>query len=157
MEMLLETAQRLAETVKKRLAPYCSRIEVAGSVRRRKPRVKDIDFVLIPSDHWNFNQEVKNLGERRAAGGKLIRVISGAYQIDLYIATPETWATLFLIRTGSAENNIRLCTRARELDMSLHADGSGLLNARGERIAGDTEQSIFNALGLKYQEPWERG
>ncbi|GAI94863.1 unnamed protein product, partial [marine sediment metagenome] len=38
----------------------------------------------------------------------------------------------------------------------LFADGSGLFNERGERIAGDSEESIYQALGLRYQEPWER-
>ncbi|GAI23919.1 unnamed protein product [marine sediment metagenome] len=44
--MELERAQKIASEVITRLAPYCKKIEVAGSVRRRKPRVKDIDFVL---------------------------------------------------------------------------------------------------------------
>jgi len=33
--------------------------------------------------------------------------------LDVYIATPDAWATLLLIRTGSKEHNIRMCMRAR--------------------------------------------
>lgn len=155
-EMFLERAQKTAEAVIKRLAPYCKKIEVAGSIRRRRPRVHDIDIVLIPLDLWNLQHEILGLGQTRAAGSKIMRVMMGAAQIDIYVAEPETWATLLLIRTGSAENNIRLCSRAKNLGWRLHADGAGLFNEKGERIAGDTEQSIYNALGLKYQEPWER-
>jgi len=38
----------------------------------------------------------------------------------------------------------------------LKASGDGLFNEEGERIAGDTEQSIYEALGIPYQEPQER-
>lgn len=154
--MILERAQKIAEAVVKRLAPYCKKIEVAGSIRRRRPWVNDIDIILIPSNLWDLHQEVKKLGDTKAAGSKIMRVMMGATQLDIYIAEPETWATLLLIRTGSAENNIRLCSRAKKMGWHLHADGSGLFNQNVERIAGDTELSIYNALGEPWQEPWER-
>jgi len=152
----LERAQRIAATVVKRLSPYCQ-IEVVGSVRRKKATVNDIDFVLIPSDLWNLHHEIKGIGQVRMSGNKIMRVMAGSVQVDLYFADEKTWATLLLIRTGSAENNIRLCSRAKEMGWRLHADGSGLFNEKGERIAGDTEISIYNALGLPYQCPEERG
>lgn len=154
----LERAQRTAEQVIKRLAPYCKRIQVAGSIRRKKPEVKDIEILLIPnpSESWQLNSAIKALGNRIKGGPKYVQVDVGTCMVDLFFATEQNWGTLLLIRTGSAENNIRLCTRARDLNMALHADGSGLFNAEDKRIAGDTEQSIYNALGLKYQEPWER-
>jgi DNA polymerase/3'-5' exonuclease PolX len=46
--MLIAQATVIAERVKAELAPYCERIEIAGSVRRRKPQVKDIELVAIP-------------------------------------------------------------------------------------------------------------
>jgi len=39
----------------------------------------------------------------------------------------------------------------------LAASGEGLFNEKGERVAGDTEESIYEALGLAYQRPEERG
>ncbi len=156
MAMSLETAQKTAAAVFKRLAPYCKRIEVAGSIRRRRPQVNDIDIVLIPSDPWQLHQEVLKLGQTKMAGSKSIRVDIGVTQIDLYVADPATWATLLLIRTGSKDNNIRLASRAKERGWRLAASGDGLFNEKGERIAGDTERSIYEALGLPYKEPWER-
>jgi len=157
MSMNLERAQRIANEVIKRLSPYCQRIEVAGSVRRKKPLVNDIDFVLIPSDLWKLHHEIMLLGAVRMSGLKIMRVMAGSVQIDLYFASPETWATLLLIRTGSAKNNIRLATLAKERGWHLAASGNGLFNERGERIAGDSEQSIYQALGLPWQQPEERG
>jgi len=162
--MELEKARAIAEEIKERLTPYCRKIEVAGSIRRRKPVVRDIDIVLIPNDLWNLHAELMKLGQVRMSGSKILRVMVGYTQVDIYVADEATWATLLLIRTGSTEHNIRLCARAKTLGMKLHADGSGLFKIttcpvgtpREDKIAGDSEQSIYQALGLAYKEPWER-
>jgi len=155
-KIVLERAEKTAAAIIKRLAPFCERLEIAGSIRRRRPWVNDIDIVLIPGDIWNLHQEIKRLGPVRMSGSKIMRVMVGAIQCDFYFATPETWATLLLIRTGSAENNIRLATRAKKMGWHLAASGEGLFNEKGERVAGDTEQSIYEALSLAYQKPEER-
>lgn len=154
--MELERAKRIAEKVLERVSPYCSKIEVAGSVRRGKPQVNDIDFVLIPSDPWNLTHEIMGLGPSTATGDKLKRVKFDDVQVDFYYATPETWATLLLIRTGSKESNIRLASLAKKKGWRLAASGDGLFNEKGQRIAGDSEESIFEALSLPHQEPWQR-
>ena len=167
-KIALERAEKIAEAVVKRLAPYCKRregdkgyyIEIVGSIRRRKPWVNDIDICLIPSDPWNLHQEILSLCRPfspKASGKKIMRIEVNSTQVDIYFADEQTWATLLLIRTGSAENNIRLCSRAKEMGWHLAASGDGLFNDKGERIAGDTEISIYNALGLPYQRPEERG
>jgi len=149
----LEKGQRIATEVIKLLSPYCKRIQVAGSIRRRKLEVNDIDLVLIPDNLWNLHQEIMRLGKVRMSGSRIMRVTVGLAQIDLYFADEENWVTLLLIRTGSKENNIRLATLAKKRGWHLAANGDGLLNEEGERIAGDTEQSIYGALGLPYQRP----
>jgi len=152
----LERAQKIADEVVKRLSPYCTKIEVAGSIRCQKPTVRDIDIVLIPSDLWNLSQQFKDLGPAVMSGDKLKRVNYKGVQVDLYFARPATWATLLLIRTGSKENNIRLCTLAKKRGWHLAANGDGLFNEHGQRVAGDSEESIYKALGVPWQEPWER-
>ncbi|GAI89437.1 unnamed protein product, partial [marine sediment metagenome] len=140
----------------KRLAPYCKKIQVAGSIRRRKAIVHDIDFVLIPSDLWNLQHEITGLGPARVSGEKLKRVNYNGVQVDLYFASEQTWATLLLIRTGSTESNMRLAWLAKKRGWRLKASGDGLFNENGERIAGDSEESIYQALDLPYQRPEER-
>ncbi|MBA7704171.1 hypothetical protein ES703_112972 [subsurface metagenome] len=161
--MDLQRAKNIANIILERLQPYCSRIEVAGSVRRKKPTVNDIDFVLIPSDPWNLEHEImglrmagQSLTAPHADGAKLKRFTYNGVQIDLYFAEEKTWATLLLIRTGSKESNIRLTSLAKKKGWKLHASGTGLFNEKGERIAGDTEESIFEALGLEYLPPEKR-
>ncbi len=154
--MELDEAKAIAAEVIERLAFSCLRIEVAGSVRRQKPFVRDIDIVLIPTDLWNVSYGIKGLGPAVVSGDKLKRVNFKGTQVDLYFATAETWATLLLIRTGSKENNIRLCTLAKKRGWHLAANGDGLFNEHGQRVAGDSEESIYKALGVPWQEPWER-
>ena len=157
--MELEIGQKIAEAVIKQLRPYCSEIKVAGSIRRQKPLVHDIDIVLIPLDHWGLEAQVLSLAHPfrpKLSGERLKRFSFNGAQIDLYYAAPETWATLLLIRTGSKENNIRLTTLAKKRGWRLHASGEGLFDENGQKIAGASEESIYQALGLSWQSPWER-
>lgn len=157
--MELERVKKIAAEVIGRLSPYCWKIEVAGSIRRQMPFPRDVDIVLIPSDAWNLEGEVLGLArphQPKVSGSKLKRLDYNGVQVDLYYADQDTWATLLLIRTGSKESNIRLCSLAKKKGWHLSASGAGLFNETGERVAGDTEESIYVALGLAYVEPWER-
>ena len=156
--MILEEAQSIANEVVGRLSPYCSRISIAGSIRRRRPFPQDIDLVLIPSDRARLDYVLMSLskdGKMKMSGKKIARVDLGKIELDVYFGTEETWSTLLLIRTGSKENNIRLATAAKRKGLRLAASGDGLFKG-DERIAGDSERSIFEALGLRFLDPWER-
>ncbi len=156
--MLLKEAIEAAEHFIPLIHPACDRIQVAGSIRRGKAEVKDIDLVVIENTEGlaNLGQIITTLGEVHMNGAKIKRLTWLGVNIDIYITTLEDWATTLLIRTGSKENNIRLCRRARDLGMHLAAAGAGLFNGQSKRIGGDTEQSIYAALDLPYQEPADR-
>jgi DNA polymerase (family 10) len=163
----LAEGKKVADMVIARLSPFCERIQVAGSIRRERPRVNDVDIVLIPNDFWGLAGEMRTMGAGHNPGFKRIeKVTHDGFPVDLYLATRESWATLLLIRTGSKEHNIRLCSRARAYGMKLRADGAGLFqlatnqteyeDGEDTRIAGDSEESIYEALGLRYLKPTER-
>ena len=154
MELL--KAQTIAEGIVSQLKPYCSRILIAGSIRRKRPLVHDIDIVLVPENQGKLIYKITQLmGAPRIAGEKLITCQLADINVDLYIATPGTWATILLIRTGSAAHNIKLASLAKKKGMMLHADGRGVTK-EGVIKSGDTEQSIFEALDLPYLEPEAR-
>lgn len=156
--MELARAQAMATAIIARLSPYCrpERIKAVGSIRRKKDLVNDIDLVMVPSDPWKLYVELKSMGEMKADGDKAKRLIVNGAQVDVYFATEETWATVLLIRTGSKESNIRLATRAKKMGLQLKANGEGLIDQDGRRLAGNTEQSIFEALGIPYLPPERR-
>ena len=162
--MNLRTAQRIPDELVEKLRPGCSRIEVAGSIRRRKPFCRDIDIVLIAGNQGKLLMAFRDLGLK--GGPKMVRGVYKGVKVDIYIATPETWATLLLIRTGSRNHNIRLCRRAHDKGLLLHADGRGLVkpgdgccsyaDTPDTPILCATEGDIFEALGLPYRRPEER-
>ena len=172
--MELSKAKEIAAGIVAQLKPYCERLEVAGSIRRGKPEVHDIDLVVIPTGQ-QFYKALQQLG-KVTGGPKIYKVelpvVSQGkpFCVDINIATEKTWATLLLVKTGSKEHNIMLCKLAHSKHMKLHADGSGLLRDSGEIdmfggqihyadnwIPCATETDIFNALGLNYKAPGERG
>ena len=172
-------ARDIAEDLVNELSGFSDRIEIAGSLRRRKQAVNDIDIVVIPKfiqvkDETLFGEPVQeNLMEKRlsqlclrgeldleANGSKIkrfLKTVDGdTIPIDIYIASEQTWWTLLLIRTGSRNHNIRLAKRAMDLHMHLKADGSGLLTPGGSLIPIHGEEEIFRHLGLSYRSPEER-
>ena len=48
--MKLKDAEKLAEQIMEQIRPFCDRLVVAGSIRRKKSEVRDVDFVLIPQE-----------------------------------------------------------------------------------------------------------
>jgi len=158
MKIELETAKRIAGEVVAKLSPYCSRIEVAGSIRRRKSLVKDVDIVLIPSDPWNLESEVLALARPfrpKLSGEKLKRFNYNGAQIDLYFTDEKTFGMILLVRTGSTEHNKKLIAIAKRRGLYFSV-ARGIENERGEVIASKTEKEVFSALGLNFIPPEER-
>ena len=102
-------------------------------------------FTLI--DGFHRYHAAKRLQEEKVA-----QLTIEGVNVDLYVATPETWEPLLLIRTGSAEHNIKLSMRARKLGMKLAHRGL----VKNGRIIASTEKRIFEALGMEYVPPEER-
>lgn len=160
--MLAGDATDIAGRIITALAPACHRIEIAGSLRRRRPEVGDLDLVLIPRSRVALEILIRDLyGRKPEKSGEHYLMLQSfdGMQVDLYLATPETWPTLWLIRTGSKAHNIRLAQRAKILGWTLKANGDGItgpVDATGAQVKIYAEADIFHLLGLPYREPWER-
>lgn len=187
--MKREDVLPLAKKVCAALQPLCERVCIAGSIRRLKPEVNDVDIVAMPKsvDHlsplgfpthftepWVWSQLIPQTltkGELKLksleAGQELLRFSfrNSELQVDIYRARPETWGVILLVRTGSREHNVKLCTLARSKGLMLSASQgvievkeTGLRPTIGEPciIASRTEEEIFNALGLAFVEPKDR-
>ncbi|MBA7670781.1 hypothetical protein ES703_78928 [subsurface metagenome] len=72
--MELEKAKTIAGVVVEAIKVYCDRIEVAGSIRRQRPIVNDIDLVVIPNDQWNLDLALMRMGNYKMSGLKIARV-----------------------------------------------------------------------------------
>src|SRR3989338_9168554 len=119
--MKLDEAKKRGEQILRKIAQYIIRGRLAGSIRRNKPFVRDIDIVieLKPQNLDKLKDSIFKLGELKLKGDKLIRLIIKDTQVDIYIASKENYEPLLLIRTGSKEHNVKLTTRALSMGMQL--------------------------------------
>jgi DNA polymerase (family 10) len=152
--MKLQQAETIAKNFLSEIKEFCERIEIDGSIRRKKPEVNDIDIVLIPKLREHLVQKIRKVSRVEVQGKKLIRTEYSGVQVDIYFATKETWGILLLVRTGSKEHNIKLCQHAINKGMKLSVS-NGLMNGN-EVIASKTEEDIFQALGMDYTKPEDR-
>ena len=154
--MELEQAQKFANQIVEHISPFCDRITVAGSIRRKKPQVRDVDIVLIPKPLL-WSRIISTLQKKMYAkvlkcGEKVAQLTIDGINVDIYSTNPKEWEALLLIRTGSAEHNIKLSIQARKMGMKL--THSGL--SKDGKIIVPSERGIFEALGLDYIPPEER-
>jgi DNA polymerase (family 10) len=160
-ELDLETAERIANEVKRKVEGLCEKVEVVGSIRRRKPKVHDIDFVVLASDS-NWNELVQVLKRSKAtincAGNAVIKTLYPykeiQFKVDFYRAKPSTYGIHKLIRTGSANHNMWLAGYAISKGLRLKYS-QGLLKG-DSTIAGESEEGVFEALQLPCPEPPKR-
>lgn len=114
--MEISKATAIADRVRAELAPHCIRCEIAGSIRRRRPEVGDIEIVAIPKpyDTGLFASGIAPIVDRwEKVKGELPckytqRLLPEGIKIDLFFATEDNWGLIFAIRTGSAEFSHRV-------------------------------------------------
>lgn len=155
--MLLGRAFPIADTVEARLeaAPAFDRVDIVGSFRRRRPTVGDIDILAAASDpeaameafctHDDVN-EVRSRGDTKASV-----VVSGGLQMDLRLVEEAAYGAAMIYFTGSKDHNIALRNRAIDQDRKLNE--YGLFEGDDTRLAGATEQEVYEALGLAWIPP----
>lgn len=153
--MNLRFAEGVANEFVKNISPFCKKLLVVGSIRRERPVVNDIDIVILPRDLYNLKRVLFRIGKIIKQGEKLIEIDYRREQVDLYVADENTFETLVLIRTGSMQHNIKLCSIAKGKGWKLRADGVGLVDNMGEIIANTEKEILIKLLG-EYVEPKQR-
>ena len=171
----LAEAEAVAKELVVLLAPACEREPViAGSIRRRKPDVGDIDLVVIPKAAESaFGIDALYEGLRRLiTNGILIerlnkrdRVTWGLLNkamvhiptgipVDIYSTTPENWGMTMVVRTGPAWRNIRMMAWFKQLGMAGHASAG--VTKGGVEMPCPDEETVYRLLGWPYTQPEKR-
>lgn len=135
------------------------RMELAGSLRRKKETIKDIDFVIATRSPRQLGERIVSLPEVRDIVGQgetkvSVRVVVDEIEmgVDFRLVTPEQFASALHHFTGSTEHNIRIRQRAKEL--GLKVSEYGITDAEtGEVITFSDEAQFFAKLGLSYVPP----
>lgn len=179
--MELTRAESIAQLLVEALRPSCARIEIAGSIRRCKPDVKDIEIVyisergviqtgtLFPVEGPLMETAIEDLvasnvlvwdTQVKRAGPKYQRLVHRASEmvVELFAATPENWGYILALRTGPADFNQALVSAPWQGGVKpLHiAFADGTVYAHGVPLALPEERDFFHALRLPWIAPERR-
>lgn len=151
--MSLAVAAQHAEPLRAYLQslPGVERAEIAGSYRRGRDTVGDLDFVVCARRGVKLAPALRRYGalqEVVAAGDtKITATLRNGPQVDIRVVPPASYGAAAYYFTGSRDHNIRLRRRAQERGCKLSEYG---LYRGTRRIAGETERQLLAALDL----PW---
>lgn len=152
----IDVAEPVAEALIASLAavPGVERAAVAGSLRRRRETIGDLDLLVGLDgdspviDRFVHDEDVRAVlshGSTRASV-----VLRNGLQVDLRAVGSASFGAAWLYFTGSKAHNIVLRRLARQQGLKINEYG---VFRGAERIAGDTEESVYRSVGLRFIEP----
>ncbi len=144
-----QIVQQLLKHLRK--VPDVEQVEVAGSYRRGRETVGDLDVLVVSTDANRVMDQFAafaDVDEVLARGDTKMSVrTKRVLQIDLRVVPAESFGAALQYFTGSKAHNIELRSRARQRGLKINEYGV----FRGETyVAGRTEEEVYQALGL----PW---
>jgi len=175
-----ESAEKFVELVRE----SCDRIVIAGSIRRKRKEVKDIEIVALPLYQHHFDlfggtYDTVNLLDARLDQLRLDQTIAqafdahgkprwgerykkirfGDFAIDLFTPTPISWGYILAIRTGPASLSRRYVTPKEKggyLPLGCRVTHGEVLGPDGSPYVLPTEKDFFDLLGLPELPPEQR-
>ena len=152
----LAVAAQYAGPLREYLAsvPGVSRVEIAGSVRRGRDTVGDLDLLASAASGTQLFAALKrypDLRELSASGTtKASAVLRNGLQVDVRVVAPQSFGAALHYFTGSKEHNIRMRRLAQSRGLKLSEYG---LFRGSRRLAGESEEGLYRALGLRFIPP----
>jgi DNA polymerase (family X) len=159
---LLNEAERSVEPLLAwlRAIPEVERLEVAGSYRRRKETVGDVDLLAIASQPIPVMEAFRayaQVDKVLMAGDTRSSVVLGSgLQVDLRVVPAECYGAALVYFTGSKEHNVKLRRRGVERGLKISEYGVFRLETEeveGACIAGREEAEVYAAVGLAWIPP----
>ena len=149
-------------------APDVERIEVAGSYRRRKETIGDVDLLVqaeLPApavmDHFTAFGSVERIVSAGDTRGSV--VLRSGLEVDLRVIPDRSFGAALHYFTGSKEHNIAVRQIAQRQGLRVNewgvfrvpegVDPDDVGKEDGERVAGETESSVFEVLGMGWVPP----
>lgn len=174
----LSEARIIANKVRAHVCPAMDRIEIAGSIRREKPVVGDIELVSLVADREKLLQLISDVGQtiKPSVPGiipwapkpdsRYIRVrLAEGINLDLFLARPDNWGGVFLMRTGSAAGSDGnafngfvpgMFSRFKKLSGGGRMTEVMPTMPDGTQLPVTEEQDFFDLLEMDFVPPIER-
>jgi DNA polymerase (family X) len=152
IEAVYPVADRIVRALRERARTDL--VEAAGSFRRRRETVGDLD-VLVASEEpervFDLFSALPEVREVRLRGGtKETVLLTSGLQVDLRVVEPAAFGAALQYFTGSKDHNVHLRSIARDRGLKINEYGV----FRGEeRIAGRTEEEVYGTLGIRFIPP----
>ncbi len=156
----LPVAQEEAEKLKDYLKKFAKvkKVEIAGSLRRKKETIKDIDILIAAEESdrqaivqhfiaWQEVDSIVNQGQTKASV-----VLNSGLACDLRIVNTEEFPFALQYFTGSAEHNTALRQRAKKMGFTLNEYGLWKVDTK-QSLTCEDEKDIYQALKLAYIQP----
>ncbi|MBT4693183.1 MAG: DNA polymerase/3'-5' exonuclease PolX [Planctomycetaceae bacterium] len=150
-------ADKLAETLLEHLraCPAVERIELAGSYRRGRETVGDLDLLVIstkPADVMDCFAEFPEWEQTLVRGDTKMSIrVLNSFQVDLRVVPQESFGAAWQYFTGSKDHNVAVRGHAKQLGMKVNEYGVFKVDGDEEvLVAGATEQEVYEVLGLPH-------
>lgn len=162
--MPLQDAEKIGHEIlqKIKMMPGVEKAELAGSLRRKKETIGDIDIVILAGSAErralvNRITMLPQVAKVLAKGSTKVSVLlkKNNLQVDIRLVHDHEYGAALLYFTGSKEHNIKLRTMARQKGYKINEYGL-FDGVSGKRLAGTTEAEIYRFLDLKYIPPERR-
>jgi DNA polymerase/3'-5' exonuclease PolX len=178
-------ARHIANELVEALRSRCEQVCIAGSLRRGKAEVGDIEILYVPRlglvrssgelfpklgsmadeliEEWLTKDVLAKRPNKQGhtTWGRLNKLATHApsgVNVDLFETTRERWFISLVVRTGSAEMNTKLAASALRQGLKLHVGANAAIErtATDEQIVPQSEREVFELVGVPYREPAER-
>ncbi len=170
----LAKAKKWASRIVEILEPHCDRIEIAGSVRRQKPLIGDIEIVCIPKRDFDmfgapigvcadFSQVVEKWEKVRGdADGRYTQRIlpnTNGFTVDIFMADTDNWGWIFPLRTGSAVYAQKTFLQGLRT-VNCFAEGGYVYDftdtLHPKKLSLPEESDLYKLIGIDYVQPQDR-
>lgn len=130
------------------------KISIAGSLRRRKETIGDVDFLVVskkPEKTMDFFVKLDGVEKVWGKGGTKASVhMRQGFDMDLRIVPAKSYGSALQYFTGSQDHNI--ATRKIAIEKGLKLSEWGIFRGK-EQLAGKTEEDVYKAIGMAYVPP----
>lgn len=154
-------AMKRALFVRDQLADVCERIEIAGSLRRKKPDVGDVEIVVLPKDAPTLLARLDYMvatavvskavySDRTNRWGEKYRGLTyDGVRIEVFLADVHNWGYIYWLRTGPGDANTWVMQQCSYRKAPYRAEG-GYWKIDGQKIHVPDEREMFRLLGVDY-------